>query len=250
MIDLHSHILPGVDDGAGDIATALLMARMAVDDGISTLACTPHFMPGLYNNEVATIARKVAELQQALVENDIPLKLIMGGDVHIRADLVAGLRAGTVPCLQGTHYFLLEPPHVVLPPHFEKFVKQLVQAGFVPIITHPERLSWIEQEFGILRNLVLAGAWMQVTAGSLTGRFGKRPQYWAQRLLQNGLVHILASDAHNVGSRPPRMAHAVAIAAREVGHMEAQNLVVTRPRFILQYQRHHASAVPKFAVGQ
>ncbi len=236
MIDLHSHILPAVDDGSPDLSTSLAMARMAVEDGIGVMACTPHFMPGLYNNHLAAIRLRVASLAKELATHNIPLQLVVGGDVHVRPDFVEALQNRLVPSLHDTRYVLLEPPQVVLPPRFEEFIIKIVGAGYVPIITHPERLSWIEHQAGILPRLVHAGAWMQITAGSLTGHFGKRPQYWAHRLLQTGLVHILASDAHNLGSRPPRLTQALHLAAREVGNVEAQNLVFERPKSILENQ--------------
>jgi protein-tyrosine phosphatase len=233
MIDLHSHILPGVDDGSPDLQTSLAMARMAVDDGIKVMACTPHFMPGLYNNEAADIKARVAAFGLALAEQNIPLQVVAGADVHVRHDIIEALRLQKILTLNATRYVLLEPPQVVLPVKFETYIAEIVAAGFVPIITHPERLSWIEQQAAILPRLAMAGAWMQITAGSLTGRFGKRAQYWALRLLQSGLVHIIATDTHNLGSRPPRLSNAVALAQREVGQLEAQNLVLTRPQMIL-----------------
>ncbi len=236
MIDLHSHILPGVDDGSPDLATSLAMARMAVEDGIKVMACTPHFLPGLYNNDANDIRQRTAAFSQELASQGIPLRLVTGGDVHIRADMVSVLQGKRALTLNDTRYVLLEPPQIVMPLRLDTLISKMVEAGFIPVITHPERLSWIEQHAAILKPLVMAGAWMQITAGSLTGRFGKRPLYWAQRLLQTGLVHVMATDAHNLGSRPPRLAHAVALAAREVGTLEAQNLVVNRPKFILDNQ--------------
>jgi protein-tyrosine phosphatase len=247
MIDLHSHILPGVDDGSPDLATSLAMARMAVDDGIKVMACTPHFMPGLYNNEATDIRQRVSAFAKELSSHNIPLRLVVGGDVHIRADIVDVLRAKRALTLNDTRYVLLEPPQVIMPQRMDELVSKMIEAGFIPIITHPERLSWIEQHANILQRLAMAGAWMQITAGSLTGRFGKRPLYWAQRLLQTGLVHIMATDTHNLGSRPPRLAHAVALAAREVGTLEAQHLVVTRPRFILENHIMQLSQTAKTA---
>ena len=249
MIDLHSHILPGVDDGSPDLANSLAMARMAVDDGIKVMACTPHFMPGLYNNDATDIKQRVETFAKELANHNIPLRVVVGGDVHIRSDIVDVLKTKRAPTLHDTRYVLLEPPQVVKPLRFEELVSKMVEAGFIPIITHPERLSWIEQHSAILRPLILAGAWMQITAGSLTGRFGKRAQYWAQRLLQTGQVHIMSTDAHNLGSRPPRLAHAAALAAREVGTVEAQNLVVTRPKFILENKLMVMPHIAKVAQG-
>lgn len=233
MIDLHCHLLPGVDDGAPDLAVSLAMARCAVADGIRVMACTPHIYPGLYENNRDAIIAAVNALQEELHRAAIPLTLSYGADTHLAPDLVAGLRAGRIPTLNGTRYFLLEPPHHVAPPRFEESVFQLMAAGYVPVVTHPERLSWIESHYPIFGRLAHAGAWMQITSGSLTGRFGKRPKYWGERMLDEGLVHILATDSHHIDRRPPKLAEGRDAAAARVGDDEAIRLVETRPRGIL-----------------
>ncbi len=116
MIDLHCHLLPGIDDGAPNLDTSLAMARIAVADGIKLMACTPHIYPGMYDNNGPAILQAVAELQARLEEADIPLRLIGGADTHIAPDLVNGLQTGRVPALGKSRYFLLEPPHHVAPP--------------------------------------------------------------------------------------------------------------------------------------
>jgi protein-tyrosine phosphatase len=128
---------------------------------------------------------------------------------------------------------LLEPPHHSVPPRFAESLFQLMTAGIVPVVTHPERLSWIEGNYEVFVHLVKAGAWMQVTAGSVTGRFGRRPKYWAERMLDEGLVHILATDAHHIDQRPPLLAEARDSAAARLGETEAWNLVRVRPRGII-----------------
>ncbi|MDG4597918.1 MAG: capsular biosynthesis protein [Candidatus Contendobacter sp.] len=233
MIDLHCHLLPGVDDGAPDLAAALAMARIAVTDGIEVIACTPHIYPGMYDNDGPAIRGAVAELQVRLEEAGIPLRLTLGADTHIAPDLVTGLRAGRVPTLGDSHYFLLEPPHHVAPPRLAETVFDLLAAGYVPVITHPERLSWIEDRYETFVMLTRQGAWLQVTAGSLTGRFGKAAQYWGERLLDEGWVHILATDSHGVDRRPPLLAEGRRAAERWLGAEEAYHLVITRPQGIL-----------------
>jgi protein-tyrosine phosphatase len=234
VIDLHSHILPGVDDGAPDIETSLEMARCAVNDGIDVMACTPHFMPGLYDNESNDIRRRVLELNEILIANDIELALVVGSDAHIRPDFVKALREGKILTLHDTRYVLFEPPHMMAPKHMDELLFNVRMAGYVPILTHPERYKWIENSYSLFKELVQNGVWMQITAGSLTGRFGKRSKYWAQKMLGEGLVHIIATDAHNLKSRPPLLAEAREIAQREVGRDEALHLVLTRPEMVLE----------------
>jgi len=234
MIDLHSHILPGVDDGSTSLAMSLDMARIAVKDGIRVMACTPHIYPGLYPNNAKGIGAARDALQAALDEHDIPLQLVVGADVHLVPGLLDDLRAGTVPSLNGTRYVLLEPSHHVAPPRFAELVFQLVTAGYVPVITHPERLVWVEDHYPVFADLVKQGAWMQVTAAALTGLFGPRPKYWSEKFLGEGLTHIIASDAHSSGRRVPVISEGRAVAEKLLGREEAEQLVVGRPDAILR----------------
>ena len=254
MIDLHNHLLPGIDDGAPDLDTALAMARLAVADGIEVVACTPHIYPGLYANDSAGIGAAISALSVQLAAADIPLHLVAGADTHLTPDLVPRLQQGLIPTLGGSRYLLLEPPHHVAPPRFEEAVFQLMAAGYVPIITHPERLSWIETHYSMFGRLVHAGAWMQLTSGSLTGRFGRRPMYWAQRMLDERQVHLLATDAHDLRQRAPRLAEGRDAAAARVGEQEAVDMVSTRPRGILDNidpgQLPPLASVPVAAAGR
>jgi protein-tyrosine phosphatase len=234
VIDLHCHLLPGIDDGAKTQEQSLDMARMAVADGIRIVACTPHIMPGVYNNSGRDIRIAVAGLQQKLDEAGISLLLVYGADVHIAPNLLQGLQEGRVLPLNRTRYFLLEPTHHLLPPRFEEFIFDLLAAGYVPIITHPERLSWIETQYDMLHRLARSGVWMQLTGGSLLGKFGRRAAAWSERMLQEGIVHLLATDAHDTERRPPLLRAAVEAAARIIGEDEAHHLVVTRPVGVLK----------------
>lgn len=234
MIDLHCHLLPGIDDGAPDVETALEMARVAVADGIEVIACTPHIFPGLYDNTGPDILRRVVELQAQLDEAEIPLRLVAGCDAHLTPNMVAELASGHIPTIAGSRYFLFEPPHHVAPPRLEESVMATLAAGYVPIITHPERLSWIESHYEVIKQLGRAGAWMQLTAGAVTGRFGKRPQYWAERMLDEGLVHLLATDAHNLRNRKPQLSGAVEAVTARLGARAARDMVLTRPLLVLE----------------
>ncbi|RTL82480.1 MAG: capsular biosynthesis protein [Hyphomicrobiales bacterium] len=234
MIDLHSHILPGIDDGAADLALSLEMARIASSEGVVVQACTPHIFPGVYNNTGPQIRAAVVELQREIDEAGIELTLVTGADAHMVPDMVGGLRNSTILSLADTRYVLVEPPHHVAPPRIDAFFFDLLAAGYVPVLTHPERLRWIEAHYETFVRLFRAGVWMQVTSGSLTGAFGARPKYWGERMLDEGLVHILASDAHGVRRRRPDLAAGRAAAEKWVGAEEAEQLVYLRPYAILE----------------
>lgn len=233
MIDLHCHLLPGIDDGAVDLDDSLAMARCAVADGITVTACTPHIFPGLYENKGPDIRAAIVRLQAALDEAGIALKLVAGADVQLTPDLNGGLKSGRILSLNDSRYFLFEPPHHTAPPRLDETVFNVMAAGWQPVITHPERLHWIESHYEVMQRLAHAGAWMQLTAGSVTGRFGRRAKYWSDRMLDEGLVHILATDAHNMRNRAPRLAEARDLVAERLGEAAATDMVVTRPQGIL-----------------
>jgi protein-tyrosine phosphatase len=236
VIDLHCHLLPGVDDGAENLTISLAMARAAMAQGVTHLACTPHILPGVYHNHGPDIRSATKHLQDALDREGIPLQLVTGADVHIAPNFVAGLKSGELLTIADSRYVLVEPPHNVPPPQLEQFFFNLVTAGYVPVLTHPERLSWMRSHHETIKKLVQTGVWLQVTAGSFTGAFGRTALYWAVRLLDEGCVHLIASDAHDAERRPPDLASGREAVERRVGAQEAEHLVFTRPMGILKDQ--------------
>ncbi len=226
-------MLPGIDDGAPDLETALLMAQTAVNDGITLTACTPHIYPGMFENTVEGISAGVTAFRTELERAAIPLEITYGADIQIVPDLVEGLQAGRLPTLNRSRYFLFEPPHHVAPPRMNELVYNAVVSGYVPVITHPERLTYVGEFYDQFRQSVEMGAWIQITGGAVTGRFGTRVKKIAERFLRDGLTHLLASDAHNLGNRAPQLAEARDAAAVFVGEEEAQRMVQERPQAIL-----------------
>ena len=234
IIDLHSHILPGIDDGAPVLSVAIDMARAYLDQNVGYVVCTPHIFPGLYHNSGPEIRAAVARLQDDLAQAGLDLQLFPGADNHMVPTFVDDLVGGKLLAIADTRYVLVEPPHHVAPARMDRFFADLLTAGYVPLLTHPERLTWIEQKYELVRALARAGVWMQVTTGSLTGNFGRRARYWAERMLDDGLVHVLASDAHDVGKRAPDIASGWRAAEALVGTTEARHLLATRPIGVLR----------------
>ena len=245
LIDLHCHILPAMDDGSPDLATSIEMARIAVDDGIEIIACTPHIMSGVYDNVGDGIRKAIRALAAELASADIQLDLVSGADIHVTPNLVDDFRSGRFLTLNQSRYFLLEPPHHVLPPRLMDLVFALISADYVPILTHPERLSWIDGHYDIITRLGEAGVLMQITGGSLTGRFGRKARYWAERMLDEGKVHILATDGHDAKRRPPVLSEARDVVSKRLGEDIAKQLVVERPRSILENRPRSEISEPK-----
>ena len=201
MIDLHSHILPGLDDGAGDLAESLALARTAIADGIRVIAATPHVRED-YPTTVEAMERGVRELRLALKDEAIELEVLTGGEIALEelgslsADERRRFGLGGNP-----NYLLLETPYIGWPLAFAEIVDRLVKEGTTPVIAHPERNGEVAEGSGRIATLVERGALVQVTAASLDGRLGRAVRRCAETLLSLDLVHLLASDAHGAGLR-------------------------------------------------
>lgn len=233
-IDLHSHILPALCDGSQNLETSLEMARIAVADGTTHLACTPHIYPPMYHNHTAGIAAALDALQTELDKHNIPLRLIIGADVHMTPEAMRGLKQGTIPTLHGSRYFLLEPSHHVPVTDFLGQIENFLNAGYVPVITHPERLHWFSEKYAEFIQAAQMGAWLQITAGAIAGDFGTVARQNSERLLRDGYVHIIASDAHGIQQRPPTLSAGVQAASAILGDaVEAVRMVTERPQAIL-----------------
>src|SRR4029079_9467004 len=216
-----------------DLSVSIAMAKAFVADGVSVVACTPHILPGRYHNSGPEIRKATSQLQQVLDQEGIALLLVPGADNHIVPNFLTELRSGHLLSLDDTRYALVEPPHHVAPPKLEDLFFSLLVGGYVPVLTHPERLSWINSHYEVVQRLANAGVWMQLTAGSLSGAFGRNARYWAERMLDEGYAHILATDAHDVDGRPPNLGGGRELASKRVSELEAERLVMTRPRGML-----------------
>ena len=233
MIDLHSHVLPNLDDGAKNLEEAVEMCRMAAGDGIRILAATPHYRPKVYENGEENIFSAVSRLQEVLDREGISLKLVPGVDILISPEVIPFLERN--PGLTfGGRYALVELPAQFVPPSTEDFFFRMRLKGFTPILTHPERNAEIQNNMRILEGMVDKGVLIQVTAMSLTGEFGDHIGVIAIRMVKSGLAHLIASDAHSARHRVPILSKARRILEDLVGHEKARMMVEETPRRILQ----------------
>jgi protein-tyrosine phosphatase len=231
MIDIHHHLLYGLDDGAKDVETSFEMAKMAIDDGITHVACTPH-ANSEYMFRPEKNAALLAELQQKLGNQ---LMLGLGCDFHLSFDNIEdALAHPTKYTVNGKRYLLVEFPDFGIPQNISASFYEMAVAGIVPILTHPERNLTLMQKPEKLAQWLRMGCLVQVTAGSLVGGFGRGPQRIARELLDWGWVHLIATDAHNTTSRPPVMSKAREFIAQHIGAEEAERLCMQNPRAVFQ----------------
>lgn len=218
MIDLHCHILPGIDDGAQNMDESLHMARVAVSEGIHQIVATPHHQNGRYTNEKEDIMKRVEILNQKLDQEKIPLKILPGQESRIYGEIIQDYLLNKVLTLNNTtKYLFIEFPSNHVPRFTEQLLFNIQSEGITPIIVHPERNSRLLADPDILYNLVAKGALTQVTAASLTGQFGKKIKKFSFQLIESNLTHIIASDAHNTSSRRFCMAEAMNVIEKKYG---------------------------------
>ncbi|MFD9624851.1 tyrosine-protein phosphatase [Peribacillus muralis] len=202
MIDIHSHILPGVDDGAKHITESIAMAKLAVSEGIQTIIATPHHKNGHFENEKNDIIEKVAELNEVLKAEAIDLEVLPGQETRIYGDLLSDHQEARILTLNDAgRYVFIELPTDHVPAYTEPLLYDIQMKGLVPIIVHPERnLEFLESP-NHLYKLVKHGALTQITAKSIVGGFGKKTKKFALQLIEKKLTHYVASDAHNTKNR-------------------------------------------------
>ena len=223
MIDIHHHCIPGVDDGPRDLDEAVALCRLALEDGIETIVATPHVLRGNWQNGSRTpLADKLDHLCKAV--GDAP-RLLLGSEYYFDYDMADVLASGEgiIP-LANSHYVLVEFDAHAIPPLVDVPLYRAQLGGWTPVIAHPERNEVFQAKPELLAALVGRGAKAQVTAGSIAGDFGPEAQRASLQWIANGLVHFVASDAHNVKRRPPRMGAARSAVAAAAGDAVAEAL--------------------------
>ncbi len=245
MIDLHCHLLPGIDDGARTMKQALAMAEIAVQDGITLAVMTPHHLNGVYDNPADDIRQQVRDFSEALVARDISLEILPGAECHLVPELPAALADKTAMTVADRgDAVLVELPVHTIPMGATTILEEIRTLGMTPVIVHPERNSQLRKQPERLADWVAMGCLAQATAQACTGRFGEPVRQAARHMVTSGLIHFVASDAHRDRRRVPQMSPGrQAIAdwtSDEVAHLLSEvnprALVAGRP---IETQRLH-----------
>jgi len=242
VIDLHAHILPGIDDGPRTIEDALEMARLAVADNIHTMVATPHLfrrkaveLDDL--NHPDKIRQAVAQFNERLAAEQIKLTVLPGCEVPLFVDIIRFFDDRKIITINDTErYICLEMPDTVIPPATDNIIFELNSRGITPIITHPERNLVFYEMPDKLRRFISLGCLAQITARSLIRGFGWGIARFTKKLLREGLIHLMATDAHNLTGRPPVMGDALKKLSKMVGENRARNMVETLPERIIRGQ--------------
>ena len=236
MIDLHSHILPGIDDGARDTDMSLAMAQQAVDAGISFMMCTPHMHWGTFDNDIEIIEPVFKQLRRDISAAGIPLTLGWAAEVRLNEMVPVWYKTQKIPflgTLNGKKILLLELPHSHIPAGADQLIKWLIANGVQPLIPHPERNRDVWERPEKIRWLRNLGCLFQVTAGALTGRFGEVVQDISLSMLDDDFIDLVASDTHDTKRRPNDMKEAFELVCRQADEQQAQRLFVETPGMIV-----------------
>lgn len=232
MVDIHCHILPETDDGAVSLEESVAMCRAAAEDGIKTIVATPHMFDGVHDTpEKDSIRRRIARVIEAAGNC---VQILPGGEVRYSYEIFQEADdPDTRIKLNGTSYMLLEFPFQSIPPNIEMTIFQILNAGITPVIAHPERNKRIQQNPKIIADLVERGAFAQIDAGSLTKSFGPESYQSGKKILEAGLAHFIATDAHHQDRRRPILSAAASIAAELVGEDYARAMVEDNPEALI-----------------
>lgn len=230
--DIHAHLLPGLDDGAQNLGTALEMARIALKQGVTHCICTPHMEPGRFDNTRESIESSLTLFKKALKENNIRLEVAAAAEVHFGLEIVSGFEKGEIPFLgkwQGKSVMLLEFPHGHVPYGAEELTRWLINNNVIPLIAHPERNRGFIKQPSRLKAFLQQGCLCQVTSASYFGRFGSSAQLLAEQLAREEQITVIASDAHNTETRPPLFSSAIEHISQFAGEAAAEQWMMLNP---------------------
>lgn len=205
MIDIHCHLLPSIDDGAKNLETSLDMLRIAEGDGIKKIIATPHFYRGYYENEYTHIEEQVNKLNEEAKKADIDIQVFPGQEVFLDKYTVKYYKEGIIRGLNGSRYMLIELDMEEFSENDLDIIYELRLLGVKPIIAHPERYAYVSKNLSILNFFIKEECLFQINSSSLFGLFGKSVKKTAESIVKKGLCNFIATDAHSVGRRAPRL---------------------------------------------
>ena len=235
QIDIHSHIIPGVDDGSQDLETSLALLRMAAENGTTDIIATPHVIDVSTTLTWDIIRRKVEELQKEADARNIPITIYPGAETELNWDLLELMRRErSAFCLADSRYCLMEMPSLMLPPHLDEIIYELQIMDIVPVLAHPERQMQLMEQPQKLLDLLRKGCAAQSNGGSVTGVFGPRVRHNVEHLLEQKAIAFMGSDAHNLRHRNTNLKEARETMAARWGTEAATELFETRPQCILE----------------
>lgn len=233
-MDIHSHLLPGIDDGARDFETSMEMFRIAGKNGIGAMILTPHYKPVHHNASPATIRRLISEMEEKLAEEKIDIRLYPGNEIYYHSEAVAQALEGGLCTLAGSSYVLVEFNPMDEFEYIRNGLYQFLSEGFRPVLAHVERYRCMTSKTDRTEELTGMGAYIQVNAGSIMGHYGLQTKGFARGLLKKDLVHFVATDAHDAKNRAPELEECARFLTKRFGEDYARELLYENPMKIVR----------------
>lgn len=234
MIDIHSHILPGVDDGSKDMDMSVKMAKTYMENKIKKVIATPHYIEGIENNSLEDNKIILEALKNRLKEEEIDLEVFLGHEVMMSLDILKDLGENNIATLNGSRYILIELPMFDIPLYTEAMIYELLIKGYQPIIAHPERNRMIVENPNLLFKLIEEGALAQLNLGSIEGKFGRKIAETGQLLLKHNMIHFVATDAHRSNVRTPAVENSLKILKNIVSKEDFHALTFKNSKYLLE----------------
>ncbi len=237
MIDMHSHILPNIDDGAKSIEETFQLIKEAKQVGFDAIISTSHYMEGYYETASAEREVWVNAIYEKLQEQNMDIKLYLGNEIYFSENIVALLKERKASTINDTSYVLFEMPLNVEPLNLYDVIYEMLQYELVPILAHPERYSFVQKEPELIYDLIQKGVYMQANYASIIGKYGKKAQFIVKKFLTNDMIHFLGSDVHRKESIYPRIPEILKELENIIGVEKLEKLTTINPKLVLQNKK-------------
>lgn len=234
MIDMHCHIIPGVDDGAQTKEEAKELLQMEYDSGVRTIILTPHYRKGMFETGLETVIQRATFVKQMAMDMQLDMEVYLGCEYHANNDMIEDLNGNECYRLNGGRYVLVEFSSSHSYMKVRNWIYQLITSGYKPIIAHVERYPMVVDQMENLEELIRLGAKLQVSSGAILGQHGFNTKLLTRKLLKKHMVHFIGSDAHDTDDRRPNLDLCAAYVAKKMGESYAREIFVTNPRCILE----------------
>ena len=237
MIDMHSHILPSIDDGATSVDEAFKLIDEAKIAGFEAIVLTSHYIEGYYEADIANRETLSKSIEDNLNVKAIDVDLYLGNEIYISENIVNLLAEGKASTINNTNYVLFELPLNQEPMFLYNVIYEMMQNKLVPILAHPERYSFVQQKPELIYDLIQRGVLMQANYGSIIGLYGEKAQIIVKKLLQNNMIHFLGSDVHRQNTIYPKIPSILSELNKLISEDKIDELTTINPKLVLQNKR-------------
>lgn len=233
ITDIHSHILPGLDDGASDMEETIAMLGIAYEQGIRKMVATPHYHLGRYENSITRVEESLEQVRIETKRQGIPMELVIGNEIYYHPEAISNISLGNVITLGETSCVLVEFSPGSSLSYLRQALDFIIREGYTPVIAHVERYIEVTKKLDDVAGLIDMGCYIQINSGSITGNSGMKVKSFCKKLLKNELVHFIATDCHGVNSRTPEIFKSVQYIRKKFGDDYAKKLFIENPEMML-----------------